>query len=432
MFHMRRGRLAAAIATATLAGLTLTACGGSSGGPSADDTGPPSGELLVLTNRTDIVDTEFVKYAKKFNETYPDVKVKFEALSADEVKTRMSTKDYGDVLLIPNDVSGRDLPDFFEPLGATAELSKKYRFSDSKAYEDQSYGIATFGNANGMVYNKKVFKEAGITELPKTPEEFMSDMQAVKDKTKAIPYYTNYKDGWPLGWPVSLLGAVSGDPEASVKMAENDTPWGPGQELNTLDSLMYKLVKNGLTEKDPTTTNWENSKSLIGKGEVAMMPLGTWALPQMEKAATDTGNDPKDIGYMPAPFQTGGKFNSPIGPDWMQGINVNSENKKAARLWIDFFTNDSGFYEFAGGIPAAKDKPMPKALQEFADEGVNFIETKPAPKRDLVDNQSEIGITQPDPYRDLVDSARGASKKSEQQLYDEWNKKWADARTKVK
>ncbi len=62
-----------------------------------------SGEITVLTNRTDLVNTVFPEYATKFNEQYPNVKVNFEAMTdyAGEVKIRLNTKDYGDVLLIP-------------------------------------------------------------------------------------------------------------------------------------------------------------------------------------------------------------------------------------------------------------------------------------------------------------------------------------------
>ena len=43
------------------------------------------------------------------------------------------------------------------------------------------YGIPSTGNAQGIVYNKKVFEAAGITTLPKTPDEFLDDLQKIKD-----------------------------------------------------------------------------------------------------------------------------------------------------------------------------------------------------------------------------------------------------------
>lgn len=429
MPNFNRPRL---FAIAAVVGVGLSACGGGSESE-AESSGPPSGEILVLTNRTDVVDTVFQDYAAEFNKEYPDVEVKFQALTdyAGEVKTRMSTSDYGDVLLVPADISGTDLPDFFEPLGATDELGEKYRFIEQKAVDGQAYGIATFGNANGFVYNKKVFEEAGITEWATTPEEMLTNLEAIKANTDAIPYYTNYKDGWPLSWPNSLIGAVSGDPEAAVNMAESDAPWAAGEEMEQIDSLLYSMVEDGLSEDDPTTTNWEESKSLLGKGEIAMMPLGSWALPQMAEAAEKAGASADDIGFMPAPFQVDGAFNSPIGPDYMMGINSNSENKKAARAWLDFFVDESGYYEFAGGVPTQQDLPMPTNLSELTDAGVNFVDMTPSPKRDEINNESEIGIGDPDPYRALVDSARGAKDESKEDIYTGWNEKWSTARASM-
>ncbi|WP_034648114.1 ABC transporter substrate-binding protein [Cellulomonas sp. HZM] len=435
MFHARHPRLAAA-AAATAVVLTLTAACSSGSDDTSDDAatggstaGTPSGDILVLTNRTDLVDSKLKEYAATFEQKYPEVTVKFEALTdyEGEVKTRMSTKDYGDVLLIPNSVSAADYKDFFEPLGKTDELAQKYHFTGEAAFDGITYGMATFGNANGMVYNKDVFTKAGITDLPTTPEQLISDLQAVKDKTDAIPFYTNYKDGWPLTWPQNLMGAVSGDKDAGVKMAADDAPWTSGKEKYTLDSLLYDIAKAGLIEPDPTTTNWESSKNLIGTGKVAVMALGSWAVPQMQDAATKAGGSADSIGFMPAPFQVDGKFTSPIAGDYKNAININSKHKAAARAWIDWFTADSGFYDFAGGLPTVIGQPAPATLKDFEATGVQYLEMTPEPKLTLIDNQAEIGLSQPDYYRQLVDSARGALKQSKDQIFEGLNKKWAAA-----
>src|SRR6187431_3277799 len=126
MFHTRHMRIAVAAAAAVT--LTLTAACSSGDDDSSDapsnsaSADAPSGDILVLTNRTDLVDTKFQEYKTTFEAKYPDVKVTFEALTdyEGEVKTRMNTDDYGDVLLIPNSVPVADYPDFFEPVGTTA------------------------------------------------------------------------------------------------------------------------------------------------------------------------------------------------------------------------------------------------------------------------------------------------------------------------
>ena len=60
--------------------------------------GEIGGTIIVLTNRTDVVDTKFQEYKEAFEEKYPGTNVEFEAITDYEgtVRTRMSTKEYGD------------------------------------------------------------------------------------------------------------------------------------------------------------------------------------------------------------------------------------------------------------------------------------------------------------------------------------------------
>ena len=165
---MRRTVLVAVLAV----GLALAGCGNSGSG----DSTTISGDIIVLTQRTDIVDTVFADYKKRFEAKYPDVHVTFEAITdyEGEVRIRMNTKDYGDVLLIPNSITADQLPTYFEPLGSTDELKQKYRFVTEQAYQGKTYGLAITGNAQGFVYNKKIWTSAGITQPPKTPDEFIT------------------------------------------------------------------------------------------------------------------------------------------------------------------------------------------------------------------------------------------------------------------
>ena len=411
---------------AALGALTLAACGGGSSSGGGTD-GTPEGEILVLTNRTDIVKTVLADYAEKFQAEHPDVTVTFQALTdyEGEVKTRMNTKQYGDVLLIPNGVAKKDYPAFFVPLGDPAELSKKYSFVQDATVDGKVYGLATFGNANGIVYNKDVFTRAGMTAPPTSPEELITLLQQVKAGGGATPYYTNYKDGWPLSWPQNFMGAVSGDQDANITMASQQAPWTAGNEKDTLDSLLYDIVAAGVIEEDPTTTNWENSKALLATGKIGAMALGSWALPQMQDAARTAGTDPKSIGFLPPPFQVDGGFVSPTGGDYKMAINVNSDHKAAAKAWIDWMVDDSGFYDYAGGLPTVTADPAPANLKELTDSGVTFVAMTPSPKLDAVDKDAEIGLNQADYYRTLVDAARGASGKTKEEIFSGLNSQWA-------
>jgi ABC-type glycerol-3-phosphate transport system substrate-binding protein len=410
--------------------LVLAGCGGSSGSPAAAGSAKPSGEIKVLTNRTDIVDTDLKAYAATFEKKFPGVTVKFEAITdyEGEVKIRMNTDNYGDVLLIPRAVKKSDYPTFFEPLGNASDLSKQYNWTDFTTVGDKAYGIATFGNANGFVYNKKVWSAAGVTQDPTTPAEFLSDLKAIKAKTNATPYYTNYHDGWPVSSWQGAFGSASCDQQANDALATDKAPWTSGKDLATIDGLLYDTVNAQLVEPDPTTTNWETSKTLLGTGKVATMWLGSWAVSQMQDAATKAGGRAGDIGFMPFPMQKDGKFCSVTGPDYNQAINVHSKNKVAARAWLDWFTSSSGFAQKQGGIPAAKGAALPATLADYDKIGVSYIELKQDKAADVdnVDNASEVGLNVPGYRQHLVDVARGAAGGDKASVFSDLNKKWAE------
>lgn len=393
-----------------------------------------SGTITVLTNRTDIVDTTFVEYAARFNEMYPNVTVEFEAVTdyEGEVKIRMNTEDYGDVLLIPNDIPNDQLADFFEPLGSVADLEDEYIFVTEKSSNDVVYGIPVVGNLQGIVYNKAVLAEAGITELPTTSDAFLEAMQMIKDNTDTVPYYTNYAAGWPLVQWESQRGGISCNPNYSNELAYTDAPFAEGTDHHTLYKLMYDLVANELVETDPTTSDWELSKQLLGNGDIAAMVLGSWSIVQMEEAA----ENPADIGYMPFPHNVDGTVCASAGGDYKIAVNKNSPNKAAAEAWLWWFLNESGFAYDQGGIPPQIGSEYPPQLQAFADLDVQFVAQNPAPTAeegwvDAIDSEAEVGLWAPDFRQRIVDAARGNSDESLEDIFADLNGRWAEARVDV-
>ncbi|MFI0242165.1 ABC transporter substrate-binding protein [Streptomyces sp. NPDC016845] len=432
---MRTKPLSAMALAAAL--LTVAGCGGggSSSGEAADSPSDPakvSGTITVLTNRTDLVqDGTMKKYAAAFNRTYPKVDVKFQGITdyEGEVKIRMNTENYGDVLLIPGAIAKGDYPKFFAPLGDTKDMAKTYRFTGKTDVKGKTYGIANFGTANGFVYNKAVWKKAGVEEWPTTPKEFLADLKQVKEKTGAT-YYTNFKDGWPLsGAWTNNVGSVSCDGKAWDALASADKPWQSGSELNTVDTLLHDIVHDKLAEKDPTTTNWEDSKTQLAKGRISSMMLGSWAVNQMRGAASDAGADPDDIGFMPFPAQKDGKYCATLVSDYQLAVNTHSAHKPAARAWIDWFTEKSGFAAKEGGVSALTSLSFPDVLKPFQDNDVKLIERSEARTEQVnaIDDAAEIGLAKPDYRQKLIDIARGAQKGSLEDYFADLDKRWAEA-----
>ncbi|MEU1184181.1 ABC transporter substrate-binding protein [Streptomyces sp. NPDC005820] len=431
----RRTVLVAAVGAALLVLPACTATGGTSKGAdakAADDPSKVTGAITVLTQRTDLVqDGTMKKYAAEFNKTYPKVKVEFQALTnyEAEVKIRMNTENYGDVLMIPGVIKKSDYPKFFASLGTVRERSEKYRFTDFTAVDGKVYGQSPIGVMPGFVYNKRVWKEAGVTDWPTTPADFLADLKAIKAKTDAVPYYTNFAAGWTLTSWTFVRGSVHCDPQATTKLAEGD-PWAEGADLRVGDTLLYDIVHEGLAEKDPTTSNWEASKPRLAKGEIATQWLGTWAIVQFQDAARKAGVDPDDIGFMPFPAQVDGTFCAVVGPDYNQAVNVHSKHKEAARAWIDWFTDKSGYDKDNLAVSPLKGAPLPEVLRPYEDAGVKLIELDDGKGAEvkLIDTESEVGINTPDYRQDLVDLARGARKGTLDDFLAGLGKKWTDTR----
>ncbi|MGN6128000.1 MAG: ABC transporter substrate-binding protein [Humibacter sp.] len=423
------------VALAATTTLLLTSCAGSN---DSGDSGEPSGDITFLTNRTDLqTDGTWDTYVKEFQKKYPDVNVKVEGITnyADDVKTRMSTPNgYGDALMIPPSVSADQFPDFFESFGSVDDLSETYRFQAPASYDGQQYGIALGGNANGILYNTAVWEKAGITEQPKTAEEFLADLQLIKDNTDATPYYTNYKDGWPLGgqW-FANTGAITGDAEAQNEMAHDKAPWTEGTDVYAIDSLLYDIVHEGLSEEDPLTTNWEQSKSDFATGKIATMVLGSWAISQFQAAAKDAGEDPGVVGFMawPATAEDGKQY-ATIGGDYNLAINKNSSNKAAAKAWIDWLLEDSGFTEAQGMISAVKSDDLPANLDSLSVNNVELIEAAAAPEGEegllnTIADKSQVDVWGNIYRQKIVDIARGQASGDKDSYFAELNTQWGDA-----
>ncbi len=314
----------------------------------------------------------------KFNELYPNIMVETEGITdyQEDALLRLSAGDWGDVMFIPA-VYKAELSTYFIPFGTVEEMSEYVNFADEWMYDNMCYGIGFMGNAQGILYNKKVFADAGITELPKTPDEFIAALQAIKDNTDAIPLYTNYAAGWTMGgqWD-AFLGAITTSDETwlNQKFVHTAEPFkdnGDGTGAYALYKILYDAVEKGLIEDDYTTTDWEGCKPMINNGEIGCMVLGSWAIAQMKAA----GDHPDDIGYMPFPITVGGKQYATAGPDYSYAINANAseENQAAAMVFVKWMVEESGWCEIEGGYPISKTAPT-----SFVFEGVEVVRNIPA------------------------------------------------------
>ena len=301
----------------------LAGCGGGSkepeySGPSyaelkvGEDYTDLKAELRVITHRTDLIQEDpekrdFTDFVKEFNALYPNIIINYEGITNynDDMTARISSSNWGDICMVPTTVLLPDPGSYFHPLCQLSEIEADYNFATNRQYDGVVYGIPSTGNAQGIIYNKKVAEAAGYTSenLPKTPDEFLTFLQAIQDNTDAIPLYTNFAAGWTMtAWDAYIYGGATADPDwKNITMPQTKDPFadqGNGTGAYAVYKLLYDAVSMGLTEESPTATDWEGSKPMINNGEIGTMVLGSWAIIQMQEA----GPNAAAIGYMPFPI----------------------------------------------------------------------------------------------------------------------------------
>ena len=363
------------------------------------------------------------------------MKVEYEAVTdyEESLTLRLTTGDWGDLCFIPTGVDKSELGDYFTPLGDFDTLDPIYNFVSEKTYDGTVYGVANGGTANGVVYNKKVWADAGITELPKTPDEFLDDLQLIKDNTDAIPLYTNFSAGWPMGaWDAYIGIAATGNPDfMNHDIVHMKDPFAKQEDMTgpyAVYYTCYESVARKLVEEDPASSDWESSKTRINNGEIATMVLGSWAVQQCK----DAGDTPEDVGYMPFQITVDGKQYAGAGGNYSFGINnqADSDNQIAAMVYLKWLIEESSIYEDEGSIPALKGEDLPEALADF--EGVELLSDNPPAEGEEtlfndVNNQSEVGINNDDyPNCYLLECALYGSKTLDE-VIDEWNSQWSAA-----
>lgn len=441
-----KGKKIVSLGLTAMMSLSLVACGGSKEETVDNSANVPSidqingedykdleADITILTDRTDIVDTVYKGYAEQFMKKYPNITVTYEAITdyAESVTLRLTTGDWGDICFIPATVEKSEFSNYFTPMGDYGTLNERYNFVTEKTYEDVVYGIPNGGTAGGVAYNKKVWEEAGITELPKTPDEFIADLKAIKEKTDAIPLYTNFSAGWTMGaWNDYVGIASNGDPDyKNNKLLHTKDPFTKNEEMSgpyAVYYILYEAVAQKLVEEDPASSDWESSKTMINNGEIGAMVLGSWSVNQFK----DAGPNRDDIGYMPFPISVDGKQYAASGGNYAYAINkqASEENQIAAMLYVKWLLEESSIYDDEGSIPALKGEPLPDTLEGF--EGVELLSDNAPVKGeenlyDDIRNTAEV-LSGDYPVGTVLEAALYGSS-SLDDVMDEWNSKWTMA-----
>ncbi|WP_438495829.1 ABC transporter substrate-binding protein [Paenibacillus sp. IHBB 3054] len=380
-----------------------------------------SGTIVMLTNRIDLIENgTFKGYADQFKKKYPEANVEFEGLSnyASDILVRLSTKDAGDVLLLPVNLPAKELELFFEPLDN--EMSAQERFTTFATYGGKRYGLSTGTTTSGIVYNKRAFEQAGITQIPQTLEQFYAACAKLK-AAGITPVYLNYGAVWPLReWGNTMVNFMTGDPEYLNNMVHEDSPWQIDNAWGQSLSIARTIIDRGYVEDELFSNNWEISKTKLAKGEVGMYLLGNWTIRQVLDAGASEG----DIGFFPFPYDNSSEHYAPLNPDWFIGVSKFSKHKELSKAWVEYFVKETSYTADWGFLPPeGAAEPSMEQFREFLSYNPRLVEATVQSDAFIeMANRAKLSFWSGDYIQELLAAP------DLQQSFDMLNEKWKEAR----
>ena len=325
-------------------------------------------KIEVVQYKPEAVDV-FEELEKKFNETHDNIELVIDSPNdaMTILKTRFIREDYPDIIGIGSDVNYSNFLDSdmlmdISDFDGLDDIKEAYLKTDKEMEYvpmDGVYAMPYMANASGVLYNKDMFEEHGWT-IPTTWDEFTALCERIEAEG-IQPLYFGFKDSWTClaPWNALAVGLTDSDTCNQVNMGNttfSDT-YGPVAEK------MHALLD--YAEKNPYAYGYNDACTAFARGEAAMYPIGSYAIPQIKSVNPDM-----NIGSFTFPAndnESDNVLNS--GIDLQFSVMKACKNKEAAYEVLKYLYDDETiqiYLDDQGGI-ACKDGDfaIPETLKDM-------------------------------------------------------------------
>ena len=139
---------------------------------------------------------------------------------------------------------------------------------------DGLYVVPMETNFEVWYYNTDLFTKAGIDKAPDTWDEFLADIQKLKD-AKIVPCATGGKDAWRLAHIFNGLMHRNVGVQTSLDLGIGKTKFTDANIVDTI-GLLKKLVDVGAFDKNFLGIDYTSEQANFFAGKAAMTYNGTW------------------------------------------------------------------------------------------------------------------------------------------------------------
>lgn len=371
---MKGKRAIAAVMAAVLAGGILAGCGNSGKETVGEESSKGKTELTFFHYLEQYQD-QFDKLVELYAKENPDVELKVECIGSDYDKilqTRVASGEVPDVFVSGPYMKNENYASVSCNL-ADEEFVKELEIGpEFVASNGELTAIPFMTQAWGILYNKEVFDQVGITEVPETLEELEAVCKQLQD-AGVIPFAMGYKTEYVKKQLFGFPYGVDDNYAENIEMLKNKE-----KELKEFEFINKVFDGIELVDKylqpNPFNDDFATAGAKLGMGEAAMMICGDQIVQNAQKANPDC-----KIGLMPFPLSDKPE-DAKIYTCASAGIHVSkeSENKEAAMdfvNWIatsaevkDWLSNDIKILSAVKGV-VPKDSLVMMDAQKWMDEG---------------------------------------------------------------
>ncbi|MFD1772458.1 ABC transporter substrate-binding protein [Paenibacillus rhizophilus] len=357
-----------------LMAVPFTGCslGSSSYSMEAPDAGAqPRPVILKMFTFGEGLSEQLHDMAEKYHTLHPEVTVETELISNEYdsvLKTKLNSGDVPDIFMTQGYATNRTYKDIVVELTGEPFLDQIENSALKAAELDgKIYGIPVSIQSYGFIYNKKVFKGAGIASLPETYSELEQAAKRIKAKG-VTPFANSFKEWWVFKHIASqTLAAEEGNYEQTAQEISKGTKTFKDLPLfgRTFD-MIDLMVKYGSDK--PLETDYGTGLALVAQGKAAMVHNGNWAEGDMLKA-----NPSSELGFFPEPVgDDPSKARLMVDSSVVLRISDSSKHIDEAKQFLDYIVADYiKQYGWHGEVPVVKGGAVPDG--QLAAETIRYI-----------------------------------------------------------
>jgi raffinose/stachyose/melibiose transport system substrate-binding protein len=320
--------------------LGATGCGGRLGGRKKVVKFLTAGEETNIQERAAI---EIQVY--RFEEQLPEYTLEREAILAGEVRTGSNTNRE-----IQTRLQSEDPPDVFTydtgpgfggvlaDAGLLFPLEKAYERNgwniydwakERATYSGTVYGVPDQVEEIVVFYNKNL-----VSEEPKTVDDLRQIADELKEHGK-IPLAFGDQEQWPAGHMFSLgVSNVLGR-EGLDNILYEGGRWDIPEVVTAIDLFFRNFVESGYYPEGVNAITYSDAKKRFYSGEAAMLPTGTWLVPEIVQTVQDF-----EVDFFPFPSIDGSGISPPTGLGSGLFVAKDAKNPEGAIAFIDYLQQD--------------------------------------------------------------------------------------------